>query len=212
MRDFAAGRKIVSLVGHLQRSKGLEVFTQAARDPRLSHLFFFLAGELYLGSMPPEVARAILKAWESTPNLLAHLIGITEQKTFNSVLINSDVIFAAYIDFPYSSNVLVKAAALGRPLIASSGFLMGNLVESHRLGVTVPQGDAEAVVQAILRLTGSPASGAAATADQSAADADLQREFSRLHSYESLRDAFRTLLASALPASAPLRAVAPRAG
>jgi glycosyltransferase involved in cell wall biosynthesis len=191
IRDIAGDRPIVSLVGWLQRSKGVEHFTALARDPRVRDVFFVLCGEFDPRGMPANVARELLKAWETTPNLHAHLERM-EEADLNAILEGSNAVFAAYVDFPYSSNILVKAAILGRPVIVSRGFLMGTIVERYRLGITVPQGDIDAMVEAVLSLT-NPRE-AAHTNDVATAEA-LRAEFLQLHSDERLRTSFVAILA-----------------
>jgi glycosyltransferase involved in cell wall biosynthesis len=193
LRAMAGGRPIVSLVGWLQRSKGIEYFTEIAGDPRLRDRFFFLGGELDRTGIPPDVVRTLLEVWHTAPNIHAHLARLHDGPELNAILVESAVVFAAYVDFPHSSNILAKAAMLGRPVIVSRGFMMGAAVERHRLGIVVPQGDVDAAVKAILQLT-------AACVDPPPSDAaereSLRREFCGQHDEARLVAAFTEVLAA----------------
>lgn len=186
IRDFARGRRIVALMGHLRPSKGIEAFTLAARDPRLSHLFFLVCGEANLSGIPLETRMAIGRAWESLPNVYAHLQRIVDERAFNSMIAASDVLYAAYLDFPHSSSILTKAAVFHKPIIVSQGHLMGDQVRRFNLGLTVAQGDVEGVVQAMLKLTAEEPLGAASR---------RWDDYAALHSYDRLREAFGEILA-----------------
>jgi len=182
--EFARGRPVVALVGHIHRSKGIEAFTRAAVDPRLAHVFFFVGGAANLSGLSPAAQAFVANAWESAPNIYAHLHRVQDERDLNAVVNACDVVYAAYVDFPHSSNVLTKAAVFRKPIIVSTGHLMGEQVREYDLGLTVPQDDAEAVVRGILDLT----AGTAATT------APRWGDFAARHSYERLREAFGELL------------------
>jgi glycosyltransferase involved in cell wall biosynthesis len=181
---FAGGRPVVALTGHLRPSKGLVAFTRAAQDPRLREHAFVVAGAAQLSGLPAEVRRDVTKSWEAEPRVFAHLARLDEP-TLNAVMRGSDVLFAAYSDFPHSSNTLTKAAILRKPVIVSEGHLMAERVRRYGLGMTVPQDDVEAVVKAILRLT--PPSPPAEVPPR-------WDDYAALHSYGRLREAFGEIL------------------
>ncbi len=187
VRSFAQGRPIISLVGHLQRTKGLCEFTKAALDKSLQDHVFFLAGELSWLGISKEKQISLMKAWEQSPNILTHLSRISSEAAINGVIASSDVVFAAYSDFPNSSNILTKAALFKRPVVVSDGYLMAERTRAYGLGEVIPEGDTAALIAAILRIT---------------ANRNLipqhrscrANEYSREHSYDRLVEAFRELL------------------
>ncbi len=67
-----------------------------------------------------------------------------------------DVIFAAYLDFPHSSAIQCKAADLNKPIIVSEGYLMAERTRRFSLGEVIPQGNAKALLEAIIRITKNP--------------------------------------------------------
>lgn len=151
IKQFAAGRPIVSLAGHLQWTKGMDVFTEAARHPAMRDVFFFLAGSVNWNEIPPDERQSLQRQWARTPNILAHLQALPEEE-MNAVIAASDVVFAAYRSFPNSSNVLTKAAVFERPVLVSDGYLMAERVRGYGLGEVVPEGDTEAAVEALVRM------------------------------------------------------------
>jgi hypothetical protein len=187
LRGFARGRPIVSLVGHLQRTKGLEEFTYAAQDESLRGLFFFLGGEVNWVEISDSSRKAMLTAWEQSPNLFAHLQRIADERALNAVIASSDIIYAAYTDFPNSSGILSKAAVFERPLIVSDGYLMAERTRAYNLGEVVKERDMDGIKAALRRLGGlEPAAGNTRPAGWQA--------YRAAHSYEKLMGAFAELL------------------
>jgi len=190
VRRLAGGRRVVSLVGWLQRSKGLQTFTRLVHDHRLRDCFFVLAGEVDWRGFAEDEARQLRDSWQRADNLFLHLARLDELE-LNALLMATDVVFAAYVDFPHSSNVLAKAAFLGRPVVVSRGYLMQQDVEEYRLGIAVPQDDPEALCEAIRGLVARDAGRDAGTGR---ADQALRDDYRRLHGEHHLVEAFSRIL------------------
>jgi len=152
IKAFAAGRPIVSLTGHLQWTKGLDVFTSAAAHPEMQDVFFFLGGEINWGEISPAEKQQMQRAWEELPNIFCYFQRFLEEQTMNAVYAVSNVVVATYRSFPNSSNALIKAAVFERPIVVSEGYLMAERVRDYRLGEVVPEANAEALVKAIQRM------------------------------------------------------------
>lgn len=185
LRALAGGRKVVALLGHLKLSKGLEAFTRAAADPRLQDVIFFLGGEIDWDGVPRHLRSELMTAWERSPNILTHLQRI-EEKAFNGVLRMADVVYAAYVDFPFSSNVLTKAAIFQRPIVVTEGQLMGERVREFGLGAVVPDRNPQAVADAILELLSSAGTPSGMSARYKA--------YAELHSYQRLKEVLGQVL------------------
>lgn len=141
IRAFAQGKPVISLVGHLQRTKGLLSFTKAAADLSLKDVVFFLGGEINWQEISPADQRWLLQTWESSQNIYCHLQRLSSETVLNEIIAQSDVVYTAYSDFPNSSNILTKAAILQRPVIVSEGHLMAELVRAYQLGEVVHDED-----------------------------------------------------------------------
>jgi hypothetical protein len=152
LRDFAQGRPIVSLVGHLQRTKGLVAFTEAASCGAFDDVFFFLGGAINWHQIDGATQGWLLRQWEQRRNIYTHLQRLKRESSLNRILVQSDLIFAAYSDFPNSSNIVSKAALLRRPVLVSQGHRMAEVVEHYGLGECVPEGDGTALRACLRRM------------------------------------------------------------
>lgn len=152
IRYFGQGEPVISLVGHLQRTKGLHSFTKAACDSSLEAITFFLGGEINWQEISEADRRWFLQTWESSPNIYCHLQRLSSEVVLNQVIAESDIIYAAYNDFPNSSNILTKAALLQRPVVVSEGHLMAELVRDYQLGEIVKDDDHTNVCETLLAM------------------------------------------------------------
>lgn len=157
LKNFAAGRPVVGLFGHLLKSKGLLAFLEAAALPEAAETCFALGGEMLWPFDGKE--RAGLRATiDGLPNLWTHFERIPTEAALSHLMGSCDVIAAAYLDFPHSSGIQAKAAALGKPLIVSDGYLMAERVRRFGTGEVIPQGDARELLDAVLRIGADPES------------------------------------------------------
>ena len=188
IKAFAAGRPVVSLSGYLQKTKGIVEFVAAAGAPSMDGVVFVLAGSISWHGFSAAEREELQRAIESTPNIFTHLMELPEP-AMNSIMESSDVIFAAYRDFPNSSNALTKAAVFERPILVSEGHLMGERVQKFGLGEVVPEGDVGRIVATLERMltAGYP-------------DSLRQRakwaEYREAHSVDRLAEVIRNLIAA----------------
>ena len=188
IKAFAAGRPVVSLSGYLQRTKGIAEFVAAARAPSMLGVVFVLAGSISWHGFSAAEREELQRAIESTPNIFTHLMELPEP-AMNSVMESSDVIFAAYRDFPNSSNALTKAAVFERPILVSNGHLMGERVQRFRLGEVVPEGDVGRIVATLERML-------AAGYPDSLRQRAKWAEYREAHSVGRLAEVVRDLIAA----------------
>lgn len=151
VREFAAGRPIVALVGHLQWTKGLEEFSAVARHASMKNVAFLLAGPVSWSDLSTQRQEELRRAWGTTPNLMTHLENLPEA-VMNATVAASDVVFAAYRSFPNNSNILTKAAVCEKPVLVSEGHLMARLVREYRLGEVAAEGDVQSLAQTLERM------------------------------------------------------------
>ncbi|MGB2403331.1 MAG: glycosyltransferase [Akkermansiaceae bacterium] len=153
--SFAQGRPVVCLLGHLQRTKGIDEFTAIAQKESMRNVFFFLGGEVNWTEIDDASRREIQKVWESAGNVFAHLQHISTDVEMNAIINISDVVYAAYRDFPNSSNILTKAAVFEKPVIVSDGYVMAERVREYGLGEVVAEGDLDEILEALNRMLAS---------------------------------------------------------
>ena len=148
IKEKARGRKIIGLIGGLSPRKGLKTFVEVAS--KATDKFFLLAGR-FAEAIDKETEE-ILKQAQKLENCLLHYQRIPDGEEFNAFINLCDIIFAAYIDFKYSSNIMTKAALFKKPIIVSEGGLMAARVRRFKTGVVIEQENAEQCLAAIERL------------------------------------------------------------
>ena len=190
LKEFAAGRPLVGALGHLQPTKGVTTLAQVALDPANRDLAFAFVGELMLGVFSPE-ERQLIDQLQGAPNVFTHFERVPDGPDFNALVQSCDILFAAYTNFPNSSNLLTKAALLERPVIVSDGYLMAERTREYGLGEVIPEGDAKALAVAIRALC----DGAQHPGEKSQPQWKRYRE---THSPARLTEAFALLLGSRL--------------
>jgi glycosyltransferase involved in cell wall biosynthesis len=185
---FSGGSKLVLSIGHLRPAKGVINLAKVALDPAAREFAFAFVGEVPWSFYSPGEREFLEYAMAAAPTALFHTIRILDEVAYNSVVHACDVLFAAYRNFPHSSNTLTKAALFEKPLIVSAGHLMARRVQEYRMGEIVPQEDPEATLRAIRRLTDDyPA--------WLAENRPRWKEYRERHSYPTLVKAFSRLLA-----------------
>ena len=145
IKEKARGRKIIGLIGGLSPRKGLKTFVEVAS--KATDKFFLLAGRF--AEAIDEATEEILKQAQKLENCLLHYQRIPDGEEFNAFINLCDIIFAAYIDFKYSSNIMTKAALFKKPIIVSEGGLMAARVRRFKTGVVIEQENAEQCLAAI---------------------------------------------------------------
>lgn len=161
IRERANGRKVIGLIG-MEPRKGVTTMLKAAdvaREKRLPWLFV-LAGTSCLPQYSPSERRFIeehiaqSRDASSNSNVLFpdEFKPIPDGPAFNGVMDAFDVLFIAYHDFLGSSNVLTKSSILKKPVVSTELGCIAHRTKVHQLGLTIPQGDAEACCKAIEKL------------------------------------------------------------
>jgi len=185
----AQGRKIVGLLGSLDKRKGVIPFLRVAELAKRDNFFFLLAGRLAENTFSDTELTFIRQYQNATPeNCLIDFTHIAPESKFNGLITLCDIVCAVYLDFPHSSGIMTKAAMLEKPLIVSEKYCMGERVRKYQLGLTVKENDVDALYQAIYQLAhiqepGSPV--------QLCFDFATYRQ---IHSNQQLQQAFTTLL------------------
>jgi glycosyltransferase involved in cell wall biosynthesis len=188
LKRFSDGRPVVGLFGYLKPSKGLLPLLQASTDPRLEHVCFAIAGEMHWAAFSQQNTQTICDILGSGFNTWSHLMRVPREEQLNALLSACDILCAVYCDFPHSSGIVTKAAAFEKPLVVSDGYLMAEQVRAFGMGEVVPQGNVDAIVSAILKITIGPK----AWVEQ---NQPRWSDYMREHSFDRLKEAFHELLA-----------------
>ncbi|MFT3830064.1 MAG: hypothetical protein QM691_10215 [Opitutaceae bacterium] len=115
--------------------------------------FYFVAAGDFSQTSCGDDYGAIAAACSAAPdNFLFLPERLVDGPDFNAHVVACDVLVAAYIDVPFQSNLLTKAAAFSKPVVVSRGYVMERHTIDYGLGIAVPQGDAHATLAAIKEL------------------------------------------------------------
>ncbi len=141
--EKAKKRKIIALLGNLSLRKGASLFMRAAKKLKEESFFFLMAGEL--GDIPSSDIQEL----DGLENTFIHCKRLQDGVEFNSLVKICDIIHAAYINFPFSSNTLTKAAMLHKPVIVSSGGLMEERILKFKTGTVIRENNEDDYLNAL---------------------------------------------------------------
>ena len=152
------GRRAVLLFGTLHRRKGLFEVLDAMR--RLSkddqrRLALVLAGPI----TDLERDRALRELGDlatSTPLQVVLDERFIPDEEIQAMVRRADLVLLTYQRHVGSSNVLVRAAMAGRPVLATDYGLVGALVREHRLGQALDAGSPEVIAPALSAFLANP--------------------------------------------------------
>ena len=175
------------MLGSLDKRKGTLTLLEVSRQAS-DRWFFVFAGRLAEPAFTAAELARIEKIVKTNPdNCFFYLNSIPDGSRFNAVVQVCDVLYAAYENFPYSSNILTKAAIFEKPVIASKNYCMGERVQKFNLGYGIEGGSVSQCVSILERLHEELSTG----------NLSIQPDFEgyrRLHSIEQLRAAFQKIL------------------
>lgn len=185
----AGGRKIIGLIGLLERRKGLLNFVRLIQRTGPEKVFFVLAGKFndryFSKSERKELERFF--ALGNGDHWHLQLGYIEDDETVNAYIALCDIVYFAYEGHYHSSGVLAKAALLRKPVIASQGYFLGETVNRYKLGVTIAEGNLAELVAAVELLSD----------DAKYAELRNQAEYDRYveaHTMQAFEAAMRQLL------------------
>ncbi len=186
IREAARGRKIVGLYGALGKRKGILLLLKCAAEVKNDPIFFVVAGESIGGRQDPDLLFFENELRTGAyPNIFFSRGMIPTEADFNALVEVSSVIWLVYPNWPYSSNLLTKAAYWKKPVIAAEGGILADRVRRFGLGITADAYSIPALVQGLrVVCLGNTASINSAGFD----------DYCKMHSEDRLRDILSRLL------------------
>jgi glycosyltransferase involved in cell wall biosynthesis len=149
----AKGRKIIGLLGSLNKRKGLLTLLRASQQPDNDKYLFAFVGQLSQYMLKADELEYIQNLEKQNPsNCYFYFERIPEESQFNALVNTCDILFAAYENFPYSSNILTKASVFNKLLIGSNGYCIGKRIHQFQLGLTIEEGNVDQCSNAIYSL------------------------------------------------------------
>jgi glycosyltransferase involved in cell wall biosynthesis len=183
IRAKAQGRKVIGLIGLLEKRKGLINFVRMIEHADPNKAFFVLAGQFKPSSFSEAERKELHEFFAKGTGGHWHVqLGYLEdEETVNGYIALCDSVFLAYENHFHSSGVLAKAALMRKLVIASRGGYMAEIVQRYRLGVTVAPGSFAELSTAIDLLSDH----AKYVALQEKAAYDQYREAHSMHAFET---------------------------
>lgn len=140
IRERAAQRRICSLVGSLEGRKGVRAFLRSAAIAPEDEWFFVMAGKAAWETFDGESMQKLERLRGGTDGRVYLADRWFDDETLNAIVAASGLLHACYERWPYSSNMLCKAAAFRVPVIVAEEGYLGRKTVQYGLGFTVPEG------------------------------------------------------------------------
>jgi glycosyltransferase involved in cell wall biosynthesis len=140
IREHAAGRRVCSLVGSLEGRKGVRAFLRSAAVAPKDEWFFVMAGKVAWDTFDAETRETLERLRSGTDGRVYLVDRWFDDETLNAIVAASGLLHACYERWPYSSNMLCKAAAFRVPVIVADEGYLGRKTAQYGLGFTVSEG------------------------------------------------------------------------
>jgi hypothetical protein len=136
IREAARGKTVVATLGSLSGRKGVVALSKVAERLSAEPFLFVFAGKY----APESFAAAeglLVEALMRTPpaNCICHFEPLPDEATFNALVDVADILTVVYEQFPYSSNLVTKAALFRKLLIGTDQGCIGERIRRFELGV-----------------------------------------------------------------------------
>ena len=145
----------VALIGRISPWKGQHIFIRAAALVRQTFpgAQFYIVGSALFGEAEYErEVRALAQSYD-IPDLVT-FTGF--RKDILNVIADMDlIVHASTIGEPFGQ-VIIEGMAAGKPVIATNGGGVPEIVENGKTGILVPMGDIAAMAEAISRMLADP--------------------------------------------------------
>lgn len=154
-RNGLRSQRRVGLVGRISPWKGQHIFIQAAAlvNRRFPNARFFIIGAALFGEDQYE------QEVRSLPGQLG-IEGIVEFTGFRSdvkrAIAELDLVVHASTKGEPFGQVIIEGMAAGKPVVATNGGGVPEIVEDGRTGILVPMGDVQAMAEAISQILSDP--------------------------------------------------------
>ncbi len=150
------GQVRIGLIGRISPWKGQHIFLQAAARvyQKFPEARFFIVGSALFGEA--EYDRKVRSLTESLG--ISDLVTFTGfRKDVQNMIADMDLIVHASTTGEPFGQVIIEGMAAGKPVIATDGGGVPEIVEDGKTGILVPMGDVQAMADAIGRMLADPA-------------------------------------------------------
>ena len=157
VRELAKNRTVVFLGGSIGGNKNIGTFVEVISMMDPDHWFFLVIGKVDKTTFTAfdlvqyeKIESGVIK------NVLLIDQYIESESIFNGYIYASDIVYAVYRNFEFSSNMLMKASSFHKPIVVSDRYEMGRRVNSARIGCTVNEDDASSIAYGLKQALEKP--------------------------------------------------------
>ncbi len=157
VQELAKNRTVVFLGGSIGGNKNIGKFVEVITMMDPDHWFFLVVGEVDKTTFTEfdlveydKIESGVFK------NVLLIDRYIESESIFNGYIYASDIIYAVYRNFEFSSNMLMKASSFHKPIVVSDRYEMGRRVKSAKIGYSVNEDDASSIAYGLKQALEKP--------------------------------------------------------
>ena len=157
VQELAKNRTVVFLGGSIGGNKNIGKFVEVISMMDPDHWFFLVIGKVDKTTFTEfdlveydKIESGVFK------NVLLIDQYIESESIFNGYIYASDIVYAVYRNFEFSSNMLMKASGFHKPIVVSDRYEMGRRVNSARIGCTVNEDDASSIAYGLKQALEKP--------------------------------------------------------
>ena len=150
LKKFKRNRYLIGVYGIADRRKGIFKLLEIARRFANEPIAFAIIGDVANEKQSADLEMLEHELTCNNPGNLFYRRGFIEnEREMNSIIDETDLLWLAYLNYPYSSNQLTKAAACKTPSVVNIGGPLANRVEKFGLGLVIPIANLERSVELI---------------------------------------------------------------
>lgn len=155
IKEKAKGRRIISILGNIMPRKNLPLFLESTSKLSPEQYFVLVLGKVKFELQPADTDKIdFFQKYLIHNSHIDTNYFIQNETEFSALIQLSDIIFCHYQDFPFSSSILTKAMAHGKPVIVNQGYLMEKIINQYQWKMALP-GKADIIAAAIEKFTAS---------------------------------------------------------
>lgn len=147
IKNQAQNRAIIGLFGALSDRKGIQTLLKTSLEAFRKKLpyYFIFVGQADLS----QATKELIEVCKKNNNCFFHFERLNDEAEFAAVINQSNIMFAAYTQFPNSGSMLLKAAYLKKLSIVSEGYLMEDRIKRFETGLAIPEGNIQFCLKVI---------------------------------------------------------------
>lgn len=136
--ERADSRKIIIMVGAIGSRKNIPYWLHLAKNLDSKKWYFLVVGKVMWDQISLAEKNFINEVIENG-NVEIKDQYVEDERIINELIMNSDIIFSVYKNFPHSSNLLSKAAYFKKPIMVSNKHYMGSEVSKYQIGFSLSE-------------------------------------------------------------------------